>query len=81
MGKTFRKKRILLIDSRFIVLVIDDNLFINFAIVVKLNKFIFAFFFFFFLLHKSMSSLFIKKDVRQLLDTIKNIKTIKLTKQ
>jgi len=28
-----------------------------------------------------MSLLFIKKDVRQLLDTIKNIKTMKLTKQ
>jgi len=80
--KTFRKKRLSLVDSKLIELTIDDNLSISLAIVVKLNKSIFVFFFFFFFfLYESMSLLFIKKDVRQLLDAIKNIKVIELTKQ
>jgi len=82
--KTFRKKRLSLVDSKLIELTIDNNLSISLAIVVKLNKSIFVFFFFFFFfffLYESMSLLFIKKDVRQLLGAIKNIKAIELTKQ
>jgi len=79
--KIFRKKRLFLVDFKLIKLTIDDDLSINFAIAIKLNKFIFVFFFFFFSLYKSISLLSIKKDVRQLLDAIKNIKTIELTEQ
>jgi len=77
----FRKKRLFLVDFKLIKLTIDNDLSINFAIAIKLNKFIFVFFFFFFSLYKSISLLSIKKDVRQLLDAIKNIKTIELTAQ
>ena len=64
-------------------LTIDNNLFINFVVVVKLNKSkeSILFFFFFFSILSKMSLLFIKKDVKQLLDAIIKIKTTKLTKQ
>jgi len=63
-------------------LTIDNNLSIDFVVAIELNnnkESILFFFFFYFILSK-MSLLFIKKDVRQLLDAIIKIKTTKLTK-
>ncbi len=79
--KTFKKKKSSLIDFELIELTIDDDLSMSFAIVVKLNKSIFVFVFVFFFLHKSMSLLSIKKNVRQSLDAMKNIKAIELIEQ
>ena len=79
--KIFKKKKLSLVDFKLIEFTINNNLSISFAIIIKLNKSIFVFFFFFFFLYELMSSLSIKKDVRQLFDAIRDIKTIELIEQ
>jgi len=71
------------VNSNLIEFTIDNNLSIDFIVVVKLNnskEFTLFLFFFFFILSK-IFLLFIKKNIKQLLSTIIKIKTIRLTKQ
>ncbi len=90
MPKLFKKsKRISLIDFRFALLAIENDLKESIIVVVIVvvvkrnnNKQSFFSFFFLFTLSKNLHTILsTKKDVRQLLNAVNNIKLVELIEQ